>query len=172
MNMGGPKAPKDPTKKRPNVYVLYEKTVEAYKRPEGGCANGIFLDNKRLSNYVKTIGRVEDEEILELLNTAEGFKKLVHSVGVSVTCENRSAEVEFVLHMYGKNDVYEGGTKHKHKFIANGTETEILLSDVEWKDEDTVVGQFLFAFESDWEVPTVSVRLYLNDGYTAPEFIP
>ena len=172
MNMGGPKAPKDPTKKRPNVYVLYEKTVEAYKRPEGGCANGIFLDNKRLSNYVKTIGRVEDEEILELLNTAEGFKKLVHSVGVSVTCENRSAEVEFVLHMYGKNDVFEGGTKHKHKFIANGTETEILLSDVEWKDEDTVVGQFLFAFESDWEVPTVSVRLYLNDGYTAPEFIP
>lgn len=172
MSTGGPKAPKDPTKKRPAVYVLYDKTIEAYTRPEGGSVNALFLDNGRLANYAKTIGRVEDEALLELLNTAEGFKKLVYSVGVSVTCENKEQEAEFVLHMYGKTDVYGGGTRHVTKITPNGTETEVLLSDIEWKSEDACVGQFAFQFESNWEVAAITVCLYLNDGYSAPEFIP
>ena len=172
MSNGGPKAPKDPTKKRPSVFVLYDKTIEAYGKPEGGSMNPLFLDNERLSNYAKTIGRVEDEEMLALLNSAEGFRKLVHSVGVSIACENTTQEAEFVLHMYGKSDVYQSGTKHATKVVTNGSEVEIPLSEIDWYGDDVCVGQFLFQFESNWEVATVNVRLYLNDGYTAPEFVP
>lgn len=172
MSTGGPKAPKDPTKKRPAVYVLYDKTIEAYTKPEGGSVNALFLDNGRLANYAKTIGRVEDASLLEMLNSAEGFRKLVYSVGVSVTCENKEQAAEFVLHMYGKTDVYGGGTRHVTKITPNGSETEILLSDITWGTEDACVGQFAFGFESNWEVATITVCLYLNDGYEAPEFIP
>ena len=172
MSNGGPKAPKDPTKKRPSVFVLYDKTIEAYGKPEGGSMNPLFLDNERLSNYAKTIGRVEDAEMLALLNSAEGFRKLVHSVGVSIACENTTQEAEFVLHMYGKSDVYQSGTKHATKIVTNGSEVEIPLSEIDWYGDDVCVGQFLFQFESNWEVATVNVRLYLNDGYTAPEFVP
>lgn len=111
MSMGGPKAPKDPTKKRPSIFLLYDKTVEAYGMPEGGSISPLFLDNGRLANYAKTIGKVEDEEMLSMLNSSEGFRKLVHSVGVSVTCENKEQEAEFVLHMYGKTDIYKSGTR-------------------------------------------------------------
>lgn len=172
MSTGGPKAPKDPAKKRPAVYVLYDKTIEAYTKPEGGSVNALFLDNGRLANYAKTIGRVEDASLLEMLNSAEGFRKLVYSVGVSVTCENKEQAAEFVLHMYGKTDVYGGGTRHVTKITPNGSETEILLSDITWGTEDACVGQFAFGFESNWEVATITVCLYLNDGYEAPEFIP
>lgn len=172
MSNGGPKAPKDPTKKRPNVYVFYEKTIEAYATPEGGSISPIFLDEGRLANYAKTIGKVEDTELLELLNSAEGFKKLVHSVGISVTCENKEQEAEFVLHMYGKHAMYQSGTRYKKKVPTNGSEVELLLSDIDWYGDDVCVGQFAFEFESNWEVAVVNVHLYLNDGYTAPEFVP
>ena len=172
MSNGGPKAPKDPTKKRPSIFVLYDKTVEAYKMPEGGCVCPLFLDNGRLANYAKTIGKTEDEELLELLKSAEGFRKLVHSVGVSVACENKEQEAEFVLHMYGASDVYQSGTKHVTKVITNGSEVEIPLSEIDWYGDDTCVGQFAFRFKGEGEVATICVRLYLNDGYTAPEFVP
>jgi hypothetical protein len=67
MSNGGPKAPKDPTKKRPSIFLLYDKTIEAYGKPDGGSLSPIFLDNGRLANYAKTIGRIEDEALLELL---------------------------------------------------------------------------------------------------------
>ncbi len=172
MSLGGPKAPKDPTKKRPSIYVLYEKSIEAYTKPDGGSAGAVFLDNKRLSNYARGIGKVTDEEMLSLLDTAEGFKKLVHSVGVSVTCENTEQETEFVLHMYGKTDMYQSGTRFTKKIQTNGSEYEIPLSEITWSEDDNVVGQFAFEFEADWAVAVVNVRLYLNDGYTAPEFVP
>lgn len=172
MSNGGPKAPKDPTKKRPHIFVLYDKTIEAYTKPEGGSVSPLFLDNGRLANFAKTIGKVEDEEILSLLNTSDGFKKLVHSIGVSVTCENKEQEAEFVLHMYGKTDMYESGTRYVKKLSANGSEAEILLSDINWSGDDFCVGQFVFQFERNWEVAVVNVCLYLNEGYTAPEFVP
>ena len=131
MSNGGPKAPKDPTKKRPSIFVLYDKTIEAYTKPEGGSISPLFLDNGRLANYAKTIGRVEDEEILSLLNSSEGFRKLVHSVGVSIACENKEQEAEFVLHMYGKSDMYQSGTRYVAKVTTNGSEVELPLSEID-----------------------------------------
>ncbi len=172
MSIGGPKAPKDPTKKRPSIFLLYDKTIEAYGKPEGGSISPLFLDNGRLANYAKTIGKVEDEELLSLLNSSEGFKKLVYSVGVSVACENKEQEAEFILHMYGKTDMYQSGTRYVTKVTTNGSEVEIPLSEINWSEDDFCVGQFAFQFESNWEVATINVRLYLNDGYDAPEFVP
>ena len=172
MSMRGPKAPKDPTKKRPSIFVLYDKTIEAYGKPEGGSISPLFLDNGRLASFAKTIGKVEEEELLSLLNSAEGFRKLVHSVGVSVACENKEQEAEFVLHMYGKTDMYKSGTRHVTKVVTNGSEVEIPMAEINWSEDDSCVGQFAFMFESNWEVATINVRFYLNDGYDAPEFIP
>lgn len=172
MSTGGPRAPKDPTKKRPNFYVHYEKAVEAGATPEGTGFHPIYLDNGRLKGFAKSIGKITDEEMLALLDTAEGLKKLVHSIGVSITCENPNQEVEFILHMYGKTNMYESGTRHVEKIQANGAERVIALSKVNWREEDALPGQFAFRFANAGDVATVSVRFYLNDGYEAPEFVP
>ncbi len=172
MNTGGPKAPKDPTKKRPGFFVLYEKSVEAGAEPTGGGVQPIYLNDGRLLSSARVVGKITEEELLKLLETAEGFKKLVHSIGVSVTCENPEQQVEFVLHMYGKKDLYGGGTRYCRKLPANGSENVILLSEIAWSEDDDIPGQFAFRFEKAGEVAVVSVRLYLNDGYTAPEFEP
>ena len=89
-----------------------------------------------------------------------------------MACENKTQEAGFVLHMYGKTDMYKSGTRHVTKVVTNGSETVIPLSEITWSEDDFCVGQFAFEFPSDWEVATIHVCLYLNDGYTAPEFIP
>jgi hypothetical protein len=43
------------------------------------------------------------------------------------------------------------------------------LSDYEWSNDDDVVGQIRFEFDKPYLEATVSVKLYLNDGYDAPE---
>ena len=40
----------------------------------------------------------------------EGFGRLVHSIGVSVETDNQNEQIEFVFQMYGKQDLYGGGT--------------------------------------------------------------
>lgn len=172
MKIGGPKAPKDPTKKREGFFVLFEKSVEAGAEPDGSGVQPIYLNDGRLLSSAKVVGRVTDEGMLELLKTAEGFKKLVHSVGVAVTCENSEQQTEFVLHMYGKKDLYGGGTRYCRTVPANGSETIILLSEINWSPDDDIPGQFAFRFDKAGEIAVVSVKLYLNDGYTAPEFEP
>ena len=172
MSNGGPKAPKDPTKKRPGFYVLYEKAVEAGANDVGGGTHPVYLNDGRLESAAKIVGKITDEEIMELLKTTEGFRKLVHSIGVSVTCDNPGDEAEFAFQMYGKTDMYGGGTTIRATVPANGSENIIELSDIAWREDDNIPGQFRFSFKKAGEVAMVSVKFYLNDGYTAPDFIP
>ncbi|MBQ9768184.1 MAG: SGNH/GDSL hydrolase family protein [Lachnospiraceae bacterium] len=170
MSNGGPKAPKDPTKKRPGFYVLYEKAVEAGANAVGGGTHPVYLNDGRLLSAAKIVGKITDEEMMELLKTTEGFKKLVHSIGVSVTCDNPAQNAEFAFQMYGKTDLYGGGTTLKLNIPANGSENVITLSEIEhWSEDDDIPGQFRFTFDAAGEVAVVSVKFYLNDGYTAPE---
>lgn len=173
MSNGGPKAPKDPTKKRPGFYVLYEKAVEAGANADGSGTHPVYLNDGRLLSAAKVVGKITDEETMELLKTTEGFKRLVHSIGVSVTCDNPDRETEFAFQMYGKKDLYGGGTTIQRTFPANGSENVIELSEVEkWSEDDDIPGQFRFSFQQAGEVAVVSVKFYLNEGYSAPDFIP
>lgn len=169
MSNGGPKAPKDPTKKRPGFYVLYEKAVEAGANATGGGTHPVYLNDGRLLSAAKIVGKITDEKMMELLKTAEGFKKLVHSIGVSVTCDNPAEEADFAFQMYGKTDMYGGGTTIRKRIPANGSENLIALEEIDWREDDNIPGQFRFSFDKAGEVAVVSVKFYLHDGYTAPE---
>lgn len=74
----GPAAPKDPTRKRPFFYIMQEKEIFGAKQTDGRGIQFIYENDNRLINSAQIAGNVTDEEILELLKTTEGFRKLVH----------------------------------------------------------------------------------------------
>lgn len=78
-------------------------------------------------------GEVCDEEILKKLGTVEGFKSLVHSIGISVEMEHSREPVTFVFQMYGKEDLYGGGTLIETELRGDGAEVRIPLDTVKWK---------------------------------------
>lgn len=166
--MAGPKAPRDPEKKRQNFYIMRKKQVAGSPQPDGTGVQTIFLNNGRLASFAKIAGNVEAEEILELLKSASGFRKLVYSVGVLVESDTPRETVDFCLQMYGSMEG-EAGTCHRVAIPADGMEYVIKLSDIAWKEQDKVPGQIRFEFAKADSLATVSVRLYLQDGFTAPE---
>lgn len=167
----GPIAPKDPVKQREFFYIMYEKEISSAPVADGKGACFLYMDGGRMINLSRMIGNVQDDEILKLLATTEGFKKLVYGVGITMmTADNSGAD--FVLQMYGKTDPYGGGTNMRQTISGDGIEYLIPLSEVEWKDDDNVPGQIRFEFPKSGITASVSVRFYLNDGYKAPVFEP
>ena len=71
--------------------------------------------------------------------------------------------------MYGKKDLYGGGTNLVATLQGDGMEQRICLSDYEWSPDDDVPGQIRFTFDQPERVGKADVRFYLNDGFTAPE---
>ncbi|MGN0142958.1 MAG: GDSL-type esterase/lipase family protein [Roseburia sp.] len=167
--MRGPTAPKDPEKKRAYFYIMREKEIFGLEQPDGKGVQFLYEDGGRLINSAQIAGSITDEEILELLKTTEGFRKLVHSIGVSVETENPQEKVDFVFQMYGRENPYSGGTNIVRTLHGDGAETRILLEEQEWSEDDKEPGQIRFEFEKPGILGTVNVRLFLNDGYTAPE---
>ena len=164
-----PAAPKDPKKKRPGFYIMRGKEIAGSPQPDGRGIQFLYQDDGRLVSSAKIVGNITDEEILELLKTAKGFRKLVYSIGVSVEAEGNSDTVDFVFQMYGRTDPYHSGTLIRKKISANGMEAEILLEDQQWSKDDNVPGQIRFEFEEAGQAAIISVKLYLQDGYEAPE---
>ena len=169
--MAGPVAPKDPVKKRPAIYLMYDKQIFANPGRDGEGVCFLFMDDGRMPAMAKMVGGVDDFEILKMLGPIEDFKKLVYGIGVSMINE-KGVDGEFVLQIYGKNDTYNGGTSLKARLTSDGTEYLIPLNEVEWKEDDDRIGQIRFHFDKAEFPATVMVKLYLNDGYTAPEFVP
>lgn len=171
--MTGPKAPKDPEKKRQGFYIMRNKQVSGFVQPDGTGVQFIYLNDGRLLSSARIVGNIADESMLELLATAEGFRKLVHSIGVCVETGDSQEQVEFAFQVYGKRDTYGSGTTLRMQVPADGMEYILTLSEYEWSDDDDIPGQIRFVFEHPQEgedaQATVSVKLYLNDGYTAPE---
>ena len=169
--MPGPVAPKDPVKKRPAIYLMYDKQIFANPFKDGTGVCFLFMDDGRMPAMANMVGGVEDEEILKMLGKTEDFKKLVYGIGVSMINEQK-VDGEFVLQMYGKSDTYNSGTSLKTRLSSDGTEYLIPLGEVEWGNDDDRIGQIRFHFDKSEFPATVMVKLYLNDGYTAPEFVP
>lgn len=167
--MAGPKAPKDPEKKRKSFYIMRGKEVAGSVQPDGRGFQFIYLNDGRMLSSARIVGNITDETMLELMKTTEGFRKLVHSIGVSVEAENHDEVVNFVFQMYGKSDVYGSGTSLHMQVKADGMEQILKLEDYEWSDDDDIPGQIRFEFPRADELAVAAVRFYLQDGYDAPE---
>ena len=166
--MAGPVAPKDPTKKRDGFFIMNNKEILSAPQADGTGMCPIYESDGRLINAAKLVGGIEDEEELKLLETVEGFRKLVHSIGIIIEAEDRAENVRFVFQMYGKEDLYGGGTNLVKDIIADGMENIISLEDIAWREDDDVPGQIRFEFKKPGVKAVVAVKLYLNDGFTAP----
>lgn len=167
--MAGPAAPKDPEKKRKSFYIMRNKEVAGSPQQDGRGVQTIYLDDSRMVSFARITGGITDEEVLGLLPTAEGFRKLVYSIGVTVETEDSTETTEFVMQMYGKRDPYRSGTTFQVPVKADGMENVIKLSEIDWSDDDNVPGQMRFGFEKAGTLAKVSVRLYLQDGFDVPE---
>ena len=51
----------------------------------------------------RIVGNITDETMLKMLTTTKGFRRLVHSIGVSVEMDGVNKKVEFAFQMYGKS---------------------------------------------------------------------
>lgn len=165
--MKGPVAPQDPIKKRDYFYIIHDKQIFGSKQPDGRGIQFLFMNDGRMISNAAIVGNVTDEEMLKLLKTTEGFRRLVHSIGVSLI-SNQDCRAKFVYQMYGKTDTYGSGTNLEIELTPDGVEYLIPFNEVEWSDDDDIPGQIRFEFEKAEQLATVSVKLYLNDGFKAP----
>lgn len=172
--MAGPKAPRDPEKKRQGFYIMKNKLISGSAQEDGTGVQYIYLDSGRLLSGAQIAGNVADEEMLRMLETTAGFRRLVHSIGVSVEMGSLDKRVSFVFQMYGNSDKYHSGTVLHMEVPADGREAVLNLSSCEWSEDDDQPGQMQFVFDEpqkDGEAAqaVASVKLYLVDGFMAPE---
>lgn len=130
--MVGPAAPKDPEKKRPFFYIIREKDIFGSKQEDGTGIQFLYQSDGRLISSARIAGNIEDEEELGLLETVQGFRKLVHSIGVSIETNDPTDDVDFIFQMYGRDDIYGGGTNLTVTLLGDGAEKRIYLSDYTW----------------------------------------
>lgn len=162
-------APRDAEKKRKSFYVMRNKQVAGSPQTDGTGTQFIYLNDGRLVSSARLVGGIADEEMLRLLTTVEGFRKLVYAVGVTVEAEDPFTEVEFAFQMYGKTDVYGSGTTLRRSFQADGMENMIRLAEEDWSADDDIPGQIRFHFPRANIQARVAVRFLLQDGFDAPE---
>ena len=172
--MVGPKAPKDPEKKRSGFYIMRDKQISGSPQPDGSGVQFIYLNDGRLLSSARIVGNITDEEMLGMLTTTEGFRRVVHSIGVSVEMDAHDKTVEFVFQMYGKSDMYGSGTTLRMAVPADGMEYMLNLSACDWSADDDIPGQLRFVFDEPQKdgaaaQASATVKFYLNDGFTAPE---
>ena len=169
--MRGPAAPKDPVEKRPCLYVVLDKTISGSKDPEGVIRDYVFLEGRLIDQVRFTSGDM-DEEILQMLPRMETFRKLVHSVGVSIKAEDpgdREKEVEFQFQCYGKTDKYTTGTVMEMTLPCTGEEMVLPVDAYPVNEDDDCFGSFNFIFPEENKNMSLTVKFYVNDGYDVPE---
>ena len=160
----GPKAPKDPIKKKPFFFIMQGKDIFGAPQPDGRGIQFIYEDSGRLINAAKIAGNITDDYMLELLKTTEGLKKMVHSIGVSVSGRLKDEKVKFVFQMYPKKPG-EPSTEIVKELDMDGMEQVIQMSDVDWVSTDYEPGQIRFEFASSGIQASADVRFYLNNGF-------
>ena len=164
----GPVAPKDPTAKRAGFYIMRGKNINGAPQEDGRGICFIYESDGRLQSSAKLVGNVKDEQILKLMETVQGFRSLVHSIGVSVKTAGSREPVRFAFQMYGKTDPYVSGTTLTMEVPSDGMEYVYELDLADWSEDDNVPGQIRFEFEKAGTFAEVSVIFYLRDGFTAP----
>lgn len=167
--MTGPKAPKDPTAKGSSFYICRQKEVAGNPMPDGRGVQFIYLDGGRLTTFARMVGNITDEAMIKNLETTESFLNMVAGIGVTVEADDQDQVIDFALQMYGKTDPYGSGDTIRVHCKPDGMEQIIWLDDYQWCDDNDKVGQMRFEFEKAERLATVDVKLYLREGFTAPE---
>lgn len=169
--MRGPTAPKDPTKKRSCLYMMLDQDIAGMPGNDGSCRDTNYMEG-RLIQQVKGICGDVGEEILKLLENMEGFTKLVHSVGVSITASSEAEKGEhigFIMQCYGKTDKYATGTNVRANCPCNGEEVLLPVEEMGIGEQDDIIGAFHFDFPQTCKSASVTLKFYLNDGFHVPE---
>ena len=164
----GPKAPKDPTKKRPFFFIMQGKEIYGSPAPEGKGIQFIYENDGRLIDSARLSGNIKDQAMLDKLKTTKGFREMVHSIGVSVSGRVSDEKVRFVFQMYGSKPG-DPATEISKELMTDGMERVIELEKVDWEATDHEPGQIRFEFGAPGTQATADVRFYLNPGFEAPE---
>ena len=167
--MRGPKAPKDPVAKRPAVYVMVDAVIDGSPRGNGKFQDICYL-NGRIVQKISVICDTMPKDVLELVPTGTGFRKLVHTIGVTVLATKKEHQEDEVLFELNCLSTMEGkaGTTYSANVPCNGKEVKITVADYPDNDADGLLGSFVTTFPSH-ESAKLTVCFYLNDGFTAPE---
>lgn len=163
----GPIAPKDPVRQRQFYYIMLDKQISIFPFPDGKNASIIFANDNRLVSSSKYTGNVTDEEILKLVTTTAGIRKLVYGIGVSMITDTGEG-ARFSFNQNSNSGL--PGTSFGIDITGDGVEYLLPVAQNDWKDDDKEPGNFTFEFKSSDVKATVNVRFYLNDGFTAPPF--
>lgn len=94
-------APRDPIPQREALYILVDKPVGGGGSDAEANRFPVFLNDERLVTFAKIVGGVRDENILQMLQTAKGFRRLVHSIGVSVVSDAPDKAAVFSMYFRG-----------------------------------------------------------------------
>ncbi len=169
--MKGPVAPKDPTKKRPKIYFMLEDNITTAKDYLGKPAEIIYLEN-RVSGNVRLICPELPEELTARLQDSHEFFEMVHSIGIIVESDNpeyKEKPVTCKLQHYGHTDRYNSGTMMTMEVCCDGAERIFPLSEFEEKEDNWILGTWLFLSDDKEFQGKATVIFYLNDGYEVPE---
>ncbi|MBR5356213.1 MAG: SGNH/GDSL hydrolase family protein [Lachnospiraceae bacterium] len=164
----GAKAPKDPTKKRPGFCIMKNKSICGSPQKDGSGIQFIYENDGRMLDAAKLVGNITDENIIEMLKKTDSFKKLVHSIGVSVETDDRE-DVLFAFQMYGHKDIYGSGTTLKMQVPGDGMEYILELDSVDWSDDDNEPGQIRFHMKKGGDLGKATVKFYVRDGFNVPK---
>ena len=167
----GPKAPKDPTKKKPMVYLILDDIVEGKPDERGGYSDNYFLDG-RIAAKVKSIAPDISDDIARGLQFAPKFREMVDSIGITIMGQNeedREAEVQFSLAC--KSTTGYDGSVLSTTLSCNGEEKIIAVADYPASDRDTS-WNVIHTVYPKYMTPKMTVVFYLKDGYQVPEVTP
>ena len=144
----GPKAPKDPTKKRPVIYIMLDDAIEGRPNDVGGFSDVNFLEGRVEAKVTNLLPEL-DRKLAKQLQTCAGFRKLVHSIGVSVKAdkeEDRNKSIEFAQQCRTAAGYF--GTRYATNTVCDGRETLMVVEDFPAVPEETVLAAFNFTFPS------------------------
>lgn len=167
----GPKAPKDPTKKRPVIYIMLDDAVEGRPDGQGGFSDINYLEGRVAAKVTNLLPELK-KELAEELQSCAGFRKIVHSIGVSMTAdkeEDRGKCMEFAQQC--RTDSGYNGTRYQVQTVCDGRETIMEVQSFPAVPGETVLAAFDFKFPS-YVTGKVTVAYYLKEGYEVPELLP
>ena len=121
-----------------NFPSVYEATNQELANVAENILDGIKVNiddtDYIVVTFAKMVGGIDDENILEMLRTAKGFRKLVHSVGVSIVGDLPDKVVTFTLGFSG--ELGSGGSRNSMKITTDGTEHIMVMDEQQWSDSD------------------------------------
>ena len=170
--MRGPKAPKDPVAKRPAVYVMVDAVIDGSPRGNGKFQDIIYL-NGRIVQKISVLCKDVPKDVLDLVPNGQGFRKLVHSIGITVLATKKEKQEDSVVFELNCLSTEHGkaATTYRAEVPCNGQEVKIAVAEYPENEADGLLGSFVTTFPSH-ESAKLTVCFYLNDGFTAPEFTP